>query len=249
MNLWPNELLRRLRSAGHVTVLTGAGISAESGIPTFRDAQTGLWARYTPQELATPQAFAQNPERVWQWYTWRRSLITSAQPNAGHRALAALERQASGFTLITQNIDGLHQAAGSRQVIELHGSIHRVRCLEAGHRFPWPEEDTAAPPPCPTCGSPLRPDVVWFGEALPTPALEAAFQAARRCDVFLSIGTSAIVQPAAQLPLIAQEHGALLIEINPQPTPLTPLADACIAAPAGTALPQLVQMLTGRRET
>lgn len=242
----PAEAIRRLQRARRIAVLTGAGVSAESGIPTFRDAQTGLWARYHPQELATPEAFARHPDRVWAWYAWRRSLIAQAQPNPAHLALAQMERQGPDVTLITQNIDGLHQVAGSQQVIELHGNIHYVRCAAQGHRFPaaaFPSETTA--PACPVCHSRLRPDVVWFGEPLPAEALQAAWQAAQRCDVFFTIGTSAVVQPAAQLPLVALQSGALVIEINPQPTPITALVTHHLSAPAGDVLPSLVQHLWG----
>jgi len=246
VNTLPEVTILRLRQAQRITVLTGAGISAESGIPTFRDAQTGLWAQYSPQELATPEAFARNPRLVWEWYAWRRSLIAQARPNAGHRALVVLERLVPDFILITQNIDGLHQAAGSRRVIELHGNIHRVKCVGTGHMLTeWEEDNERVPPPCPHCGSLLRPDVVWFGETLPTDALEVAWHAAQNCEVFFTVGTSAAVQPAAQLPLLALEAGALVIEINPEATSVTPRVHHHIAAPAGEALPALLNKVWG----
>ena len=231
-----------LEHAASVAVLTGAGISAESGIPTFRDALTGLWANFRPEELATPEAFLANPKLVLDWYAWRRDKVTAAAPNAGHAALARLEQaceqRGAAFTLITQNVDGLHQAAASRHVIELHGNIRRVKCFDHHHPVDgW--SDDAVPPRCPQCGSLLRPDVVWFGEALPPAALDAATQAARDCDVFLSVGTSTVVVPAASLPFIARQSGACLIEINPQPTPLSTYAQFSLRGNAGTVLPTL----------
>jgi NAD-dependent deacetylase len=202
-----------LRNARRVVVLTGAGISAESGIPTFRDALTGLWATYRAEDLATPEAFARQPGVVWDWYASRRDAIRRAQPNAGHRALVDLARQVPRFTLVTQNIDGLHQRAGSTGVIELHGNILRSRCSREGVVVDDPPGG-GSPPPCPRCGSPLRPDVVWFGELLPTDALAAAEDAAAACDVLLSVGTSNLVVPAANLPWIAAGRGATVIVVN-----------------------------------
>jgi len=229
--------------ATSVAVLTGAGISAESGIPTFRDALTGLWERFRPEELATPEAFEANPKLVWDWYAWRRAIVAKALPNAGHRAIAGLERQCHGrdvdFTLITQNVDGLHLAAGSHRVVELHGNIRRVKCFHRHHPVEsWPEGDEV--PTCPRCGSLLRPDVVWFGEALPPEALAAAVAAARTCDVFLCVGTSTVVEPAASLPFTALDAGARVIEVNPQPTPLTSGASVSLRGTAGAILPLLV---------
>lgn len=225
-----------------VVVLTGAGISAESGIPTFRDALTGLWENFRPEELATPQAFAANPRLVWDWYAWRRTKVAEAAPNAGHRALVAIEsacaRRGADFTLITQNVDGLHHAAGSRRVVELHGNIRRVKCFELHHPVAdWPAGDGV--PTCPLCGSLLRPDVVWFGESLPAEALAAAYAAAPSCDVFLCVGTSTVVEPAATLPFIALEAGARVIEVNPQPTPLSSRASISLRGSAGEVLPLL----------
>jgi len=237
------EALSRARS---IAVLTGAGISAESGIPTFRDALTGLWEQFKPEELATPEAFLANPKLVWEWYAWRRRKVADAVPNPGHVALAELERRCiardANFTLVTQNVDGLHQVAGSRNVIELHGNIRRVKCFDHHHPAASWSETGELPPRCTQCGSMLRPDVVWFGEMLPDDALETAMQAARHCDVFLSVGTSAVVEPAASLPLVARQAGAMVIEVNPQPTPLTAAAQISLRGAAGELLPQLVAL-------
>lgn len=237
----PNELIVALQNARRVAVLTGAGISAESGIPTFREAQTGLWRRYHPEELATPEAFQRNPQLVWEWYVWRRQLVTRALPNAGHQALVVMQTHVSHWTLITQNVDGLHQRAGSHEVIELHGSLMRYVCSAHRHAVNIDVPADGMPPPCPVCGSLVRPDVVWFGESLPLAALEAALAAAMSCDVFLSIGTSAVVQPAASLPLEALAGGALTVEINPDETPLSRRVDMVLRGPAGQVLPALVR--------
>lgn len=207
-----------LRAAEHVCILTGAGISAESGIPTFRDAMTGLWARYSPEDLATPSAFAKHPKIVWSWYAERRARIRAAEPNPAHHAIVSLSRYISHCTLITQNVDDLHQRAGSRDIISLHGSIMRVRCSAAcGYTVDDYVDTEALPsvPKCPRCGAKLRPDVVWFGEQLPHDALSQAQAATLACDVFVSIGTSNVVEPAASLPWLAARHGATVIIINP----------------------------------
>ena len=237
----PAELVNGLREARRIVVLTGAGISAESGVPTFREAQTGLWAQYDPQELATPAAFRRNPRLVWQWYTWRRELVAAAAPNPGHLALAEMEQRRPPFTLITQNVDSLHRRAGSQNVIELHGNITRTKCFDEGTIVTsWPETDEM-PPHCPHCHGLLRPDVVWFGEQLPQDALSRAIEAARRSDVFFSVGTSALVQPAASLPLEAVQSGAVTVEINLQPTPISRYMDHVLSGPAGEVLPALVK--------
>lgn len=237
----PEALVNALRAARKVAVLTGAGVSAESGVPTFREAQTGLWAQYDPQELATPSAFRRNPRLVWEWYAWRRELVTQAQPNPGHFALAAMEQLVPEFTLITQNVDGLHARAGNQNMVELHGNILRIKCSADGRLVTdWPPTEEV-PPRCPQCGSYLRPDVVWFGENLPYEALATAVSAARACDVFLAAGTSAIVQPAASLPLEALQAGAVTVEINPQTTPLSRHVAFVLAGPAGEFLPRLVE--------
>lgn len=248
----PSELIRTLRTSRHISALTGAGISQESGLRTFRDAQTGLWAQYKPEDLATPEAFRKNPKLVWDWYAMRREGMKQAEPNPGHYALAEMARRAPHLTLITQNVDGLHQRAAQTlkvsdtfrvlpKIIELHGNLGRVRCFEGcGVVETW-EETGEAVPRCPQCGGYLRPDVVWFGEPLPRSELEAAVEAARTCDVFFSIGTSGLVQPAAALAYAARNRGAVVVEINLEPTPLTMKADFTFHGRAGEILPALVQ--------
>jgi NAD-dependent deacetylase len=240
----PTErLTAALRSSAHTIILTGAGVSAESGIPTFRDAQTGLWARYRPEDLATPEAFERDPVLVWQWYQWRRGLISRARPNPAHIAIAALERLMSKLTLITQNVDGLHQQAGSRAVVEFHGNIHRNRCSVEHRILDVEAQGRTKPPRCPTCGARVRPDVVWFGESIPAHALTIAHAAAADCDLFLSVGTSSLVQPAAGLADLSRSSGALIAEINPQETMLSPGADVSLRGLAGEVLPALVAAL------
>ena len=233
-----------LGTARAIVVLTGAGISAESGIPTFRDATTGLWSQYKPEDLATPGAFERDPRTVWDWYAWRRERVNAVKPNAGHAALVALEeacaRRGARFDLVTQNVDGLHHAAGSRRIHELHGNIRRVKCLANNHPAERWSEGEERPPRCEVCGSMLRPDVVWFGESLPEETLAEAFRAAATCDAFLCVGTSAVVEPAASLPFAALEAGARVIEVNPQPTPLTRHASIVLEGPAGIVLPSIV---------
>lgn len=236
------DLIDALRRARRIVALTGAGVSAESGVPTFRDAQTGLWARFDPRELATPSAFVRQPRLVWDWYAWRRELVATATPNAAHHALARLERCAPQFVLVTQNVDGLHARAGSRALVELHGNIARVRCSREGTLVDtWRDDDPAVPPRCAQCGAFLRPDVVWFEELLPANALAAAEDAAARADVLLVIGTSAEVYPAAGLPARARDAGARIVEVNPQATPLTAYADDVLRGPAGVVVPALTE--------
>jgi NAD-dependent deacetylase len=238
--MFARPLLAALRSAQHVVALTGAGISAESGLPTFRDRQTGLWANHRPEDLATPEAFARDPTLVWRWYAWRRSLVAAAEPNAGHRALVALAERVPKFTLVTQNVDGLHERAGSGGVLELHGSIVRCRCSECEWRYDaWEERADGTPAVC-ACGAYLRPDVVWFGEALPEAALRRAADAAGSCDVLLAIGTSGLVYPAASLAPLAHANGAVVTVINPDPA-AAPAGTISIAAPAAVALPALIE--------
>ena len=240
MMLFPQELIDALRNASRVAALTGAGVSQESGLRTFRDAQTGIWAQHKSEDLASPEAFRTDPKLVWDWYAWRREAIRAVRPNAGHYALVELASRVPEFTLITQNVDGLHRMAGSPQVLELHGNIQHIRCSQCG-RFAddWEERDNE-PPRCTVCGGFLRPDVVWFGEPLPRVELELAVEAARSCDVFLTIGTSGIVQPAASLPHAARNRGAFLIEINPEATPLTPKVDIFLKGKSGEILPALM---------
>jgi NAD-dependent deacetylase len=237
----PHALIQKLREARHVVVLTGAGISAESGIPTFREAQTGLWAQYDPQQLATPRAFRQNPRLVWEWYAWRRQLVADAQPNPGHYALAEIEKRAPHFTLITQNVDGLHRQSGVKNLIEMHGNLASVKCLDEDRVVDGWEEVDEPPPRCPDCGGLLRPNVVWFGEALPEEALVNAIRATHAADLFITVGTSAIVYPAAALPIEASQHGAITVEVNPSPTALSEEMDFILRGPAGVLLPALVK--------
>ncbi len=222
-----------------VAVLTGAGISAESGVPTFRG-EDGLWRRMRAEELATPQAFRRDPELVWRWYEWRRGLISSCQPNAAHDTLAEMEVWFSDFTLITQNVDGLHRLAGSRNVVELHGNIWGMRCTR-GCRPAWESRQVPlaeVPPRCPDCGALARPNVVWYGESLPEAELGRAWAASQRCQVMLVVGTSTVVQPAASLPMLALQHGARVVEVNPNPTPITSMVQEAIREPASVALPR-----------
>jgi NAD-dependent deacetylase len=246
----PSSLLDRLGRARRVVALTGAGISAESGVPTFRDAQTGLWAKYRAEDLATPEAFLKQPRLVWDWYVWRRGLTEKAQPNPGHHALVGLQNRFESFTLITQNVDGLHARAGSREVLELHGNIHVTICFD--ERTPVAdgdfEDDGRTPPRCPRCGGLLRPGVVWFGESLPREALAEAEAASLSGEVFLSVGTSSLVHPAAGLPELAKRQGAYLIEVNPERTPLSRLCDQVLSGPAGELLPQLLRELPPKRD-
>jgi NAD-dependent deacetylase len=245
------ELIKRLTTANRVAVLTGAGISAESGIPTFRD-EDGLWQKYDPQELATMEAFLQQPEVVQEWYEHRRSIIHDTTPNPAHRALVELESMHSEFTIITQNVDNLHQEAGSEKVIELHGNIQRNYCVdcerEASEATIDQLAEDQAPVRCPECNGLIRPDVVWFGEPLPEGEFEKASKVSQRCDVFLSIGTSAMVFPAAQLPITAKDNGSYLAEINTEPSDLTPFVDASVRGKAGELLPEIVGYLRERRQ-
>ena len=237
------QLVDLLRRSAHTVVLTGAGVSAESGVPTFRDAQTGLWAKYRPEELATPEAFAANPTLVWSWYASRRAKLHSVDPNPGHLALAAFESILPVFTLITQNVDGLHQRAGSQQVIEFHGNIHRTVCSQPGCAGVWQPADEREPPLCPDCGAFMRPGVVWFGESIPEQALNDSIEAVQKCDVFITAGTSSVVHPAAGLVSIAADRGAAIVEINIDDTPATSAADVVIKARSGEALALILQQL------
>jgi NAD-dependent deacetylase len=234
------DAVRILRAARHVCVLTGAGISAESGIPTFRDALTGLWARFRPEDLATPEAFERNPQFVWEWYESRREQVLRTEPNAGHRALVELAARVPRFTLVTQNVDGLHQRAGSTGVIEYHGNILRDRCTVEQVIAERARDAGGDLPRCAACGGLLRPDVVWFGEMIPRDAMLLADAAAHDCDVFLSIGTSSLVYPAAGLAEAALRRGIPVIEVNPNATDLSALADVVLRGPAGSILPALI---------
>lgn len=237
------EIRKRLRGADSVCVLTGAGISAESGVPTFRG-EEGLWKKFRPEELANFQAFIRNPDLVWEWYAYRRKLIHEVKPNPGHFALVELERRMSDFTLVTQNVDNLHSRAGSRNVVELHGNIERSYCIECrkGASDVLLEAMQGAPR-CDSCGGLIRPDVVWFGEMLPVGVFARAEAAARRCQVFLSIGTSSVVYPAASLPFSALEHGAYVVEVNREETDLSSRAHETLLGNSGEILPQLLSSL------
>lgn len=228
-----------VRSARSIAVLTGAGISAESGIPTFRDAG-GLWKNFRAEDLATPQAFARDPKLVWEWYDWRRSLIAKAEPNAGHRALAELEKRAPNFSLITQNVDGLHDRTGSTHLLKLHGDIWTLRCTLCGHERYDPRPSLPHLPPRCDCGGIQRPGVVWFGENLSPEIWTQAEEAASAAEVFLVVGTSAIVYPAAGLVHLARASGRKVIEVNPAQTPVSGRVDFSWRAPAAQALPLLL---------
>ena len=231
-----------IREARHIAVLTGAGVSAESGVPTFRDAQTGLWARFDPQDLATENAFRANPQRVWDWYVYRREMIAAVAPNAGHLALASFAQRHPGrMTLITQNVDGLHQRAGNTDALALHGNIAEDRWLDAPRGCCRAEAvEAGRPPHCPVCGNLRRPAVVWFGEHLPADALEAAESAAHSCELMLVVGTSGEVYPAAGLAFAAHQRGARVVIVNPEPTPLDAIAELGVREPAAVYLPRLL---------
>lgn len=245
----PENVISRLANAQKVVVLTGAGISAESGIKTFRDPD-GLWSKLDPQELASMDGFLSNPDHVWEWYQQRYDVLKNSQPNPGHYALVEMEAMYPDFSLITQNIDRLHQRAGSKKVYELHGNMEENFCQKC--KTPYFGE-TKLPngkvPRCPECGGYIRPAVVWFGENLPEDALFASERAARRCDVCLSVGTSGAVYPAAGIPLIAKQCGAFVVEINPNATELTSYMDILLKGPSGEVLPLLVEMIKEKRRS
>jgi NAD-dependent deacetylase len=239
-----SELIGRLTPGARVTVLTGAGVSAASGVATFRGPD-GLWKNFKPETLATPQAFARDPRLVWEWYDWRRQLIAKCQPNAAHRVLAAWSKRFPNLTLITQNVDGLHERSGSPDVVRLHGSIWEVSCWRHCAKSParW-RDDTAPyaelPPHCPHCGDLIRPGVVWFGEALDPLDIDRAYAAAD-CDVFITVGTSAVVYPAAGFIDVARRHGAFTVEINPEATPA--VVDLALRGAAEHILPEIDGLL------
>lgn len=236
----------RIASAREILILSGAGMSAESGVPTFREAQTGLWARFSPEELATPEAFAVHPDRVMDWYRWRRDIVAKAQPNAGHLAIARWQKTHAQTIVATQNVDGLHQRAShahdavNQDVVELHGRLSHLRCIRCSECIVWPEEDPGGLLTH-DCGGRLRPDIVWFGENLPVDALRRVETLVSSCDVCLVVGTSGLVYPAAGLPLLARDAGAFVIEVNPQRTPLSSRCDIVIEEPAASAMPSLLR--------
>jgi len=238
---YSERLLRKLVQAEWVTAFTGAGVSAESGVPTFRGAD-GIWARFKPEELANMDAFMRNPALVWEWYAHRKRVIADVQPNPGHAALVRMEQLYPEFALITQNIDNLHRRAGNARIYELHGNIERNYCIGCGKQYSNSEILTqSGVPRCTDCGKAVRPDVVWFGEQLPAVEWEHSVRAAQSAEVFLSVGTSGIVYPAASLPQIAKRSGAYLVEINPEPTPLTDMTDEFLPGLSGTIRPLLVE--------
>ncbi|GGM40841.1 NAD-dependent deacetylase [Dactylosporangium sucinum] len=247
------ELLARAR---RVVVFTGAGMSAESGVPTFRDDLTGLWARFDAEQLATPEAFHADPDLVWGWYEWRRARVRRAVPNPGHLAVAAIEARIPHTVVITQNVDDLHERAGSREPVHLHGSLFAPRCIGAAPHpasvgEPADDDGGRIPPPrCAECGALVRPGVVWFGEALPGDALSAAVDAAARCDVLLTVGTSGVVYPAAEIPRVAARAGAAVVQVNPEPTPLDAVCAVNLRGTAAQTLPALVSAAwDGSRQT
>ena len=242
-------------SSQRLVITTGAGVSKESGVPTFRDALDGWWARYDPEQLATLEAFRRNPKLVWDWYEYRRGLVRAAQPNAGHYALVALEDLVPQVAVITQNVDDLHQRAGSRDIVPLHGAIMHNKCVASCQGEPTiidlasvgDHDPAAGPPRCPHCGAWVRPDVVWFGEALPQAHLDRATKLAEGADVMLVVGTSGLVQPAASLPFLAKRSGAVIVEVNPNPSAITRMADLWLQGPSGEMLPQVVRAIRDQR--
>ncbi|MDN5699333.1 MAG: NAD-dependent deacylase [Kocuria sp.] len=246
----PTEVLELARSARHVTVLTGAGMSAESGVPTFRDAQTGLWERFDPTELATPEAWENDPAQCWAWYAWRASLVRGAEPHPGHRAIARWQALPEiDLRISTQNVDDLHERAGATVLAHVHGDLFALRCADcgapAGVGYPPVREPVARldPPVCQQCGGLIRPGVVWFGEALPEGAFQDSVEAAQEADLVVVVGTSGLVYPAAGIPDLAAARGVPVIEINPQPSEVSASADHVWRATAGQALPALVATL------
>ena len=238
----------RVRSADRVVVFSGAGVSRESGLDTFRGAG-GLWEKMRPEELATPEAFRADPAKVWRWYAWRYRKASEAAPNPAHYAIARLETIFPAMTCVTQNVDGLHQRAGSRNLLELHGTITRAFCDRRGDVRDMGEAlaESAEEPPICSCGGKFRPAVVWFGESLPEEVLVRAYEEATFCDLFISVGTSGTVYPAAGLIELAHQAGACLIEVNPEPTPFSRFMDLRLASPAGEALPALVDAMESCR--
>jgi len=245
MNIaFSDRFLNMLKTARRVVVSTGAGVSAESGVPTFRGAD-GLWKKFRPEELATFEAFQANPQIVWEWYQYRREIIHKIKPNPGHYAIAQMPKFFEAFDLVTQNVDGLHRAAGSEDVIELHGNIMRNKCVDCGGLND--DREFAQFPPLCRCGGRLRPDVVWFGEMLPASALERAEKVSTSCDIFFSVGTSGVVQPAASLPYLARRGGAFVVEINPEPTELTYITDEHFVGRSGEVLPAILEKIKSVR--
>ena len=237
------EVVGKLKNCSKVVVLTGAGISAESGVPTFRGKE-GLWGKFKPEQLASMDAFMSNPKIVWEWYNWRRELIAKVKPNAGHVALVNLENMIAEFTLVTQNVDNLHVLAGSKSILELHGNIYRNKCMDCSALYE--DEGDINPeriPTCSLCNGKIRPDIVWFGEMLDSDIINRAFLKAEEAELFFVVGTSALVHPAATLPIVAQQHGAILVEINVERTALSDIVDFHFEGKSGQFLPKLVELL------
>ncbi len=243
----PERLFDVLPRIRRVVVLSGAGISAESGVPTFRG-NDGLWKKFRPEELANVDAFLSNPALVWEWYAYRRRLLSDVTPNEGHRALVRMEALVDQFLLVTQNVDGLHQVAGSKNVVEIHGNIRRNHCQQCRQPAEVELVEAAGPPICRHCGGLVRPSVVWFGEALPMEAFGAADVASRRCELFIAVGTSGVVYPAASLPFTAKNAGAYLLEVNPEDTDLTRYADGVLRASASAGLSAIVDAIERGRK-
>ena len=238
------NLIEKFQQSQRIVVITGAGISAESGIPTFRG-EDGLWRKHRVEELATPYAFQTNPKLVWEWYDWRRGIIANANPSPGHTAIAEMEQIIPHFSLITQNVDGLHRRAGTTKIIEIHGNLWQLRCVREGtlkedYRVPLPE----IPPKC-ECGALLRPHVVWFGESLDNEDMSRSYRLLQDCSLLVVVGTSAVVQPVASFPLTAKRQGAFVVEVNTNPTPLSSMADESIIGKAGEVLPALLNTIKG----
>jgi NAD-dependent deacetylase len=246
-----NRAAAILADAKKLVAATGAGMSRDSGVPTFRDAMTGLWSRFDPHELANAQAFSRRPDRVFGWYLWRWNLVHRAEPHAGYQALVRMERAFDDLLVVTQNVDGFHSRSGSRDVVELHGSLEAFRCFDNGHPFDSTgleglktgDDGEVDPPRCSVCGSMIRPGVVWFGEMLPKQPVERAWAAVGECDALLVVGTSAVVYPAAELPSIALRRGCPVIDVNPESTPITNDVDVWVPERAEVALPALADLL------
>lgn len=252
--MFNSELFSDLRNARHIVVFTGAGVSAESGIPTFRDAQTGLWEKFNASQLASAGGFRADKAMVWGWYEWRRMKVLQAKPNPAHFAIAELAQLTKKFTLITQNVDDLHERAGSVDVIHLHGSLHKPRCFACSrpYEFPVGIPDEPAdgrklePPRCDHCNGRIRPGVVWFGEMMPELEWQKAEVAAKNCDLFICVGTSSVVYPAAELPIYAAKNGAKVVQVNPEITSLYKTADYNLLGKAGDILPKLIEAMSVR---
>jgi NAD-dependent deacetylase len=241
----PENVLLRLKTARRAVVLTGGGMAAEAGVPSFRDSHTGRWAQYDVSELATPQAYLRNPRLVWDWYDFRRRAADAVTPTAAHYALVDMEQYYPSYILVTQTIDGLHWRAGSRDMVELNGCLRRSRCYEAGHMALSWDEDGDLPPRCPHCGSPLRPDVVMFGEGLPHAELRKAQHAVEHCDLFMTVGAVGAIEPVASFPFVAKRVGAFVLSIGPEDSVYSLMADHVIPATPGEVLPELVRQVVG----